>query len=40
MDDRMLSDIGMVRGDIDWVSEAMAQRSLGTANTNRNPNAA
>ena len=40
MDDRMLSDIGMVRGDIDWVSEAMAQRSLGTANTNRNPHAA
>src|SRR5262249_8290372 len=24
MDDRMLSDIGMVRGDIDWVSETMA----------------
>jgi uncharacterized protein YjiS (DUF1127 family) len=40
MDDRMLSDIGMVRGDIDWVSEAMAQRSLGSANANHNPRAA
>jgi uncharacterized protein YjiS (DUF1127 family) len=40
MDDRMLSDIGMVRGDIDWVSEAMAQRSLAPANANRNPHAA
>ena len=40
MDDRMLSDIGMVRGDIDWVSEAMAQRSLAAANANRSPHAA
>ena len=40
MDDRMLSDIGMVRGDIDWVSEAMARRSVGAANTNQNPQAA
>ena len=40
MDDRMLSDIGMVRGDIDWVSEAMAQRSLGAANANHSPKAA
>ena len=36
IDDRMLSDIGMVRGDIDWLSEEMAERSLGHANTNRN----
>jgi uncharacterized protein YjiS (DUF1127 family) len=40
MDDRMLSDIGMVRGDIDWVSETMARRSVGAANTNQNPQAA
>jgi uncharacterized protein YjiS (DUF1127 family) len=36
IDDRMLSDIGMVRGDIDWVSEEMAERSLVHANSNRN----
>jgi uncharacterized protein YjiS (DUF1127 family) len=40
MDDRMLSDIGMVRGDIDWVSETMARRSLGPANANQSPRAA
>ena len=40
MDDRTLSDIGMVRGDIDWVSEAMAERSLAAANANRTPQAA
>ena len=40
MDDRMLSDIGMVRGDIDWVSETMARRSVGAANANQNPQAA
>ena len=40
MDDRMLSDIGMVRGDIDWVSETMARRSVSPANTNQNPQAA
>ena len=40
MDDRMLSDLGMVRGDIDWVSETMARRSVGAANTNQNPQAA
>jgi len=40
MDDRMLSDLGMVRGDIDWVSETMARRSVGPANTNQNPQAA
>jgi len=30
----------MVRGDIDWVSEAMAERSLAAANANRTPQAA
>jgi len=40
MDDRMLSDMGMVRGDIDWVSETMAQRSVSPANANKNPQAA
>ena len=40
MDDRMLSDLGMVRGDIDWVSETMARRSVGAANANQNPQAA
>ena len=40
MDDRMLSDIGLVRGDIDWVSEAMAKRSLAVANANRSEQAA
>ena len=40
MDDRMLSDLGMVRGDIDWASETMARRSVGAANANRNPQAA
>ncbi len=40
MDDRMLSDMGMVRGDIDWVSETMARRSVGAANANQNPRAA
>ena len=34
LDSRMLNDIGMVRGDIDWVAEELALRSLHPANTN------
>src|SRR5262249_49840921 len=35
LDDRTLDDIGMVRGDIDWVAEELAIRSLRPANTNQ-----
>jgi uncharacterized protein YjiS (DUF1127 family) len=35
LDDRTLDDIGMVRGDIDWVAEELALRSLQPANTNQ-----
>ena len=35
LDDRALDDIGMVRGDIDWVAEEPATRSLRPANTNQ-----
>jgi uncharacterized protein YjiS (DUF1127 family) len=38
-DDRMLDDMGMVRGDIDWVTETLATRSV-TANANRAAHAA
>jgi uncharacterized protein YjiS (DUF1127 family) len=34
LDRRTLDDIGMVRGDIDWVAEELALRSLRPANTN------
>jgi uncharacterized protein YjiS (DUF1127 family) len=34
LDNRTLDDIGMVRGDIDWVAEELAIRSLRPANTN------
>jgi len=34
LDNRTLDDIGMVRGDIDWVAEELAVRSLKPANTN------
>jgi uncharacterized protein YjiS (DUF1127 family) len=34
LDSRTLNDIGMVRGDIDWVAEELAMRSLRPANTN------
>jgi len=34
LDNRALDDIGMVRGDIDWVAEELAVRSLRPANTN------
>ena len=34
LDNRTLNDIGMVRGDIDWVAEELAFRSLRPANTN------
>jgi uncharacterized protein YjiS (DUF1127 family) len=34
LDNRTLDDIGMVRGDIDWVAEDLAIRSLRPANTN------
>src|SRR5262245_28100538 len=35
LDNRTLDDIGMVRGDIDWVAEELAIRSLRPANTNQ-----
>jgi uncharacterized protein YjiS (DUF1127 family) len=38
-DDRMLDDMGMVRGDIDWVTETLANRSV-SANGNRAAHAA
>ena len=38
-DDRMLDDMGLVRGDIDWVTETLANRSV-TANGNRTAHAA
>ena len=34
LDSRTLNDIGMIRGDIDWVAEELALRSLHPANTN------
>jgi len=34
LDSRALNDIGMVRGDIDWIAEELAMRSLRPANTN------
>jgi uncharacterized protein YjiS (DUF1127 family) len=35
LDSRMLNDMGFVRGDIDWVAEELAVRSLNPANGNR-----
>jgi len=35
LDNRTLDDIGMVRGDIDWMAEELAVRSLRPANTNQ-----
>jgi len=40
MDDRQLSDMGFVRGDIDWVAEELAIRSLVPANSDSAPRAA
>jgi uncharacterized protein YjiS (DUF1127 family) len=40
MDDRQLNDIGFVRGDIDWVAEELAIRSLVPANRDAAPKAA
>jgi uncharacterized protein YjiS (DUF1127 family) len=41
LDNHMLADIGMVRGDIDWVAEELAVRSFrGIANANTTPRAA
>jgi uncharacterized protein YjiS (DUF1127 family) len=40
MDDRQLMDMGFVRGDIDWVAEELAIRSLWPANRNTAPKAA
>jgi len=41
LDNHMLADIGMVRGDIDWVAEELAVRSFrGIANNNSAPRAA
>jgi uncharacterized protein YjiS (DUF1127 family) len=35
LDSRMLNDMGFVRGDIDWVAEELAVRSLSPANGNK-----
>jgi uncharacterized protein YjiS (DUF1127 family) len=35
LDSRMLNDMGFVRGDIDWVAEELAVRSLTVANGNQ-----
>jgi uncharacterized protein YjiS (DUF1127 family) len=35
LDDRQLADVGFVRGDIGWVAEELAARSLKPANVNR-----
>jgi uncharacterized protein YjiS (DUF1127 family) len=35
LDSRMLNDMGFVRGDIDWVAEELAVRSLAPANGNK-----
>jgi uncharacterized protein YjiS (DUF1127 family) len=40
MDDRQLQDMGFVRGDIDWVAEELAIRSLVPANRDSAPRAA
>lgn len=40
MDDRQLNDMGFVRGDIDWVAEELAIRSLVPANHDTAPRAA
>lgn len=40
LDDHMLTDIGLVRGEIDEVAETMAARSLQPANTNHGSRAA
>jgi uncharacterized protein YjiS (DUF1127 family) len=40
MDDRQLTDMGFVRGDIDWVAEELAIRSLWPANRDTAPKAA
>jgi len=40
MDDRQLTDMGFVRGDIDWVAEELAIRSLWPANRDSAPKAA
>ena len=37
IDDRQLTDIGIVRGDIDWVAEELAIRSLWPANREPRP---
>jgi uncharacterized protein YjiS (DUF1127 family) len=40
LDDRQLNDIGFIRGDIDWVAEELAIRSLVPANSDSAPRAA
>lgn len=37
LDNHMLADIGIVRGDIDWVAEELAIRSVRPANANDKP---
>jgi uncharacterized protein YjiS (DUF1127 family) len=40
LDNHTLNDIGLVRGDIDWVAEELATRTLTAANRNREAHAA
>jgi uncharacterized protein YjiS (DUF1127 family) len=40
LDDRQLNDMGFIRGDIDWVAEELAIRSLVPANSDSTPRAA
>lgn len=40
LDNHTLNDIGLVRGDIDWVAEELATRALTAANRNHAPRAA
>jgi uncharacterized protein YjiS (DUF1127 family) len=40
LDDRMLVDIGVVRGDIDWLAGEIARQTVSAANVNQAPRAA
>jgi uncharacterized protein YjiS (DUF1127 family) len=40
LEDRMLLDIGVVRGDIEWIASEVAQKAVAAANRNASPRAA
>ena len=40
LEDRMLLDIGVVRGDIEWIASEVAQKAVAAANRNTSPRAA